>query len=245
SICNSIYSGRRLVLMPQFDAAEWLATMENEKVTNAFLVPTMLKQVLDNPKFDGTDLNALENLSYGAAPMPLPVIKEAIERLPKTIDFANGFGMTETTSTVTVLGPEDHKLEGTPEEIEKKIERLASVGKPLPDVDIMIIDEKGHKIEEPEEIGIVYVRTGKQMKGYWEKDDATEETIVDGWINTGDMGWLDEEGYLFLGGRDSDMIIRGGENISPAEIENVLLEHDEINSVAVIGVPSLEWGEDV
>lgn len=245
SIFNAIYSGRRLVLMPQFDATEWLDTMEKESVTHAFLVPTMLKQVLDNPNFDSTNLAALESLSYGAAPMPLPVIREAIERLPKTTDFANAFGMTETTSTVTVLGPEDHRLEGTEEEVEIKLNRLTSVGKPLPDVEIMIVDEEGNKLNDPNEVGIVYIRTGKQMKGYWDKKEATEETIVDGWINTGDMGWLDEEGYLFIGGRDSDMIIRGGENISPAEIENVLLEHKEVKDVAVIGVPCLEWGEEV
>lgn len=245
SICNAIYSGRRLVLMPQFEAKEWLETMEREKVTHAFLVPTMLKQVLDHPNFDQTDLTALENLSYGAAPMPLPVIHEAIERFPNSTDFANAFGMTETTSTVTVLSPEDHRLEGTEEEIEQKLKRLTSVGKPLPNVEIMIVDEGGKKIEESGKVGVVYVRTDKQMKGYWEKDDETDETVVDGWIHTGDIGWLDEDGYLYLEGRDSDLIIRGGENISPTEIENILHAHPAVDSVAVIGVPSIEWGEEV
>lgn len=244
SICNSIYSGRRLVLLSQFDAGKWLQALEKEKVTHAFLVPTMLKRLMDHPNFDSTDLSSLENLSYGAAPMPLPVIRRAIELFPPTTNFANGFGMTETTSTVSVLGPEDHKLTGTPEEVEKKIKRLASVGKPLPGVEIKVLDDEGNPVG-PNTVGNVYVRTGRAMKGYWNRPEASKETLVDGWVNTQDKGWLDEDGYLFLGGRSSDMIIRGGENISPAEIEDVFLSHPEIEDVAVLGIPSLEWGEEV
>lgn len=244
SICNSIYSGRGLILMRQFEAGEWLHTLEKEKASHAFLVPTMLKRVMDHPNFSTTDLSSLESLSYGAAPMPFPVIRRAVELFPLTTNFANAFGMTETTSTVCVLGPEDHKLTGTPEEIEKKIQRLSSVGKQLPGVEIMVLDDMGKPVEI-NTIGHVYVRTGRAMKGYWNRPDASKETIVDGWINTKDMGWLDEDGYLFLGGRSSDMIIRGGENISPAEIEGVFLEHPAVGDVAVIGIPSLEWGEEV
>lgn len=244
SIFNSIYGGRRLVLLSQFDAGKWLKLVESEKVTHAFLVPTMLKRLMDHPDFEKVDLSSLENLSYGAAPMPLPVIRRAIEKFPSTTNFANGFGMTETTSTVTVLGPEDHRLEGSPEEIEKKIERLSSVGKPLPGVEIKILDDDGNPVGV-NTVGNIYVRTGRAMKGYWKRPDASKETLVDGWVNTQDRGWLDEDGYLFLEGRSSDLIIRGGENISPAEIENVLLEHPKVDDVAVLGIPSLEWGEEV
>lgn len=244
SICNSIYSGRRLILLRQFDAGEWLSAVEQEEASQAFLVPTMLKRVMDHPRFHETNLSSLASLSYGAAPMPLPVIRQAIEQFPDTTEFSNGFGLTETTSTVSVLDTEDHKITGTREEIEKKIERLASVGKPLPGVDIKILDEKGNEAET-NTVGQIYVRTDRSMKGYWNRPDASTETIVDGWVNTKDMGWLDEGGYLFLGGRSSDMIIRGGENISPAEVEGVLLEHPGVADIAVIGSPSLEWGEEV
>ncbi|WP_342514578.1 long-chain-fatty-acid--CoA ligase [Sporosarcina sp. FSL K6-1522] len=244
SICNAIYSGRRLVLIRQFEAGEWLHSVEKEQVNHAFMVPTMLKQVMDHPDFSSTDLSSLENLSYGAAPMPLPVIRKAIELFPDTTNFANGFGMTETTSTVSVLTPEDHKLTGTSEEIETKIQRLSSVGKPLPGVEIMVVDDDRNPVEA-KTIGNVYVRTGRSMKGYWKRPEASKETLVDGWINTEDMGWLDEDGYLFLCGRSSDMIIRGGENISPAEIEDVFFQHPTVADVAVVGVPSLEWGEEV
>lgn len=244
SICNSIYSGRRLILLQQFEADEWLHVLEKEKATHAFLVPTMLKRVIDHHNFSSTDLSSLESLSYGAAPMPFPVIRRAIDAFPPTTNFANGFGMTETTSTVSVLGPEDHKLSGTPQEIEKKIRRLSSVGKPLPGVEILILDDENKPVET-NTIGNVYVRTERSMKGYWKRPDASSETLVNGWINTKDMGWLDEEGYLFLSGRSSDMIIRGGENISPQEIEDVLLDHPGVSDVAVIGTPSLEWGEEV
>lgn len=244
SICNAIYTGRRLILLRQFDAGEWLHAVETEKATQAFLVPTMLSWVMDHPDFNSTDLSSLESLSYGAAPMPYPVIRRAIDLFPPTVNFANAFGMTETTSTVCVLTPEDHKLTGTAEEIDKKLRRLSSVGKPLPGVDIKILTDGGEP-EEVNKIGHVYVRTGRTMKGYWKHPEASSETLVNGWVNTKDMGWVDEDGYLFLSGRSSDMIIRGGENISPAEIENVFFEHPDVADVAVIGVPSLEWGEEV
>ncbi|MGM9922736.1 MAG: class I adenylate-forming enzyme family protein [Bacillus sp. (in: firmicutes)] len=244
SICNAIYNGRRLILLSQFEAGEWLHALEKECATHAFLVPTMLKRVMDHPDFSSTNLISLKSLSYGAAPMPFPVIRRAIDLFPPSTEFANGFGMTETTSTVSVLGPDDHKLTGTDEEINKKIKRLASVGKPLPGVDIMVLDDNGSPVA-PNKVGHVYVRTQKAMKGYWKRPDASKETLVNGWVNTNDMGFIDEDGYLFLNGRSSDMVIRGGENISPAEIENVFLSHPAVADVAVIGVPSLEWGEEV
>ena len=244
SICNCIYGGRRLILLNQFEAGSWLRAIEKEKATHGFLIPTMLKQVLDHPNFGSTDLSSLESLSYGAAPMPFPIIRRAIEAFPTTTNFANAFGLTETTSTVCVLGPEDHKLTGTPEEIEKKTKRLKSVGCPLPGVEVAILDDHGNELGR-NEVGSVFVRTNRSMKGYWKRPDASSETIQDGWINTKDMGWIDEDGYLFLSGRSSDMIIRAGENISPAEIEDVLHGHPDVSDVAVISSPSLEWGEEV
>ena len=244
SILNCIYSGRRVVIIPQFEADRWLDILQKEKVTHAFLVPTMLKRIIDHPHFSKTDFTHLQSLSYGAAPMPFPVIREAIEKFPLTVDFANGFGMTETTSTVTVLGPDDHKLIGTSDEISKKIQRLNSVGKPLPNVQIKILNDENKELST-KEIGNVYIKTEKAMKGYWNRSKESDEMIINGWINTKDIGYIDEDGYLFLEGRSSDMIIRGGENIAPQEIENLLIAHPDIADAAVIGIPNVEWGEEV
>lgn len=241
----SIYGGRTLVLLPQFEASQWLETVQREKITHAFLVPTMMKRLLDHPDFDRYDLSSLETVSYGAAPMPAPVIEEAIRRFPETTGFVNAFGMTETTATVTMLTQEDHRLTGTEEEIAKKRKRLRSVGKPLPDVEIRILDDDGNPLP-PGEVGRVVILTSRTMKGYYGDEAASQKALTDeGWIRTDDMGYLDEDGYLFLVGRKDDMIIRGGENISPAEVEDVIARHPGVSEVAVIPVPSLEWGQEV
>ena len=132
---TSMFTGRKLVVLRQFDADGVAARRcERERVTHAFVVPTMMKQIIDHPEFDRYDLSSLQNLSYGGAAMPFPVIRRAIEMFPKTVGFVNAFGQTETTSTLTVLGPDDHRLDGTPEEVERNLKRLVSIGRPLPDV---------------------------------------------------------------------------------------------------------------
>lgn len=244
AVLSAIYGGRRLVIHPQFDPKAWLETVSREKVTTAFLVPTMLKRLMDEPDFDKYDLSSLRVISYGGAPMPVPVILRAIERFPKHVAFMNAFGQTETTSTVTVLGPEDHRLEGTPEEIERKKRRLSSIGRPLGDVQVQIQDENGNPLP-PYTVGEVCISAPRTMQGYYKQEEATRQTIRDGWIHTRDMGYMDEEGYLYLAGRKSDMIIRGGENIAPEEIEHVLHVHPAVEECAVIGVPDEEWGEKV
>ncbi|MBI4318519.1 MAG: long-chain-fatty-acid--CoA ligase [Chloroflexi bacterium] len=241
---TSIYSGRRLVLMRQFDPQGWLHLVQQERISNAFLVPTMLKRLLDEYQSAESDLCSLETISYGAAPMPQPVIRQAIEKLPKHIGLINAFGQTETTSTVTMLLPEDHCLEGTTEEVEKKLRRLSSIGRPLPDVEVKIVDEAGQQVPRGE-IGEIMVRTGRLMKGYAGAEDLTRDVLVGGWIRTRDLGWVDEDDYLFLAGRKDDLIIRGGENIAPAEIEAVLQSHPALEEAAVIGYPDEEWGEAV
>jgi acyl-CoA synthetase (AMP-forming)/AMP-acid ligase II len=244
TMMTSFFTGRTLVILRQFDPAEWLATVQRERITHAFLVPTMLKRVLDHPDFSRYDCSSLEVLAYGAAPMPLPVIRRAIEMFPSTVGFVNAFGQTETTATVTMLLPEDHRLEGTPQEIEPKMQRLSSIGRPLPDVEIKIVDAEGAEVPRGE-IGEIAVRTPRMMKGYCSQGDGTAPTIVSGWLHTRDMGWMDEDGYLYLAGRKDDLIIRGGENISPAEVEAALHTHPEIEEAAVIGVPDVDWGERV
>lgn len=239
-----IYGGRTLVMMKQFEVKEWLRSVEKERATRAMLVPTMLKWVIDDPDFKRYDLKSLQVITYGAAPMPFDVIKRAIKEMP-WVRFINAFGQTETASTITTLGPEDHVLDGNEEEIEKKLKRLASsIGKPLSDVEIRIIDEEGHPVP-PLQVGQILAKGQRIMTGYWKDDEKTAKAITqDGWLRTGDMGWIDEEGYVYLAGREDDMIIRGGENISPEEVENVLRSHPKIDEAAVIGVPDPEWGQE-
>ncbi|MFN0073013.1 MAG: class I adenylate-forming enzyme family protein, partial [Chloroflexota bacterium] len=241
---SATFTGRRLVLMPQFDADTWLRLAERERVTHAFLVPTMLKRVLDSPQFPDTDLSRFEVLSYGAAPMPLGVIRRALEAFPSSVQFINAFGQTETTSTVTMLSPDDHRLEGSADDIERKLRRLGSIGRPLPDVEVRIVDETGHSLPVGE-IGEIALRTPRTMRGYFGLGEATAATIHDGWLLTRDLAWMDEDGYIFLTGRKADLIIRGGENIAPQEVELILESHPGVDEVAVIGVPDEEWGERI
>jgi acyl-CoA synthetase (AMP-forming)/AMP-acid ligase II len=242
AMMTSIWTGRKMIVMPQFDAKSWLSLVEKERVTHAFVVPTMMKQLLDEPSFSKTDLSSLQNLAYGGAAMPLPVIRKAITAFPKTVGFVNAYGQTETTSSLTVLGPEDHRLEGNPEQVELKLKRLNSIGKPLPDVEVMVRDEYSNLLT-PGQVGEICIRTPRIMKGYAGRAD--DAALSDGWRATGDLGWIDEDGYVFFAGRKDDMIIRGGENIAPAEVESVLMSHPAIEEAAVIGEPSEEWGQVV
>ena len=239
-----VYGGRTLVMMRQFEVKEWLETVQQEKATRAMLVPTMLKWVIDDPDFKKYDLKSLQVVTYGGAPMPFEVIKKAIQEMP-WVRFINAFGQTETASTITTLGPEDHRIEGTEEEIEKKLKRLtSSIGKPLPDVQVKIVDEEGNTLP-PLEIGEIFAKGPRIMTGYWKDEEKTSKVMSkDGWLRTADKGWMDEDGYIYLAGRGDDMIIRGGENISPEEVEDVILSHPEVEDVAVIGVPDPEWGQE-
>lgn len=244
NVMTSLFTGRKLVVMRQFEPRAWLEHVERERVTHAFVVPTMMKQLIDHPEFSRFDLTSLENLSYGGAAMPFPVIRRAIEMFPKTVGFVNAFGQTETTSTLTVLGPEDHRLDGSREEVERNLKRLVSIGRPLPDVQVKVVDDEGNVLPRGQ-VGEIWVFTPRAMKGYATGQDGVTSPARDGWLPTSDMGWIDEEGYIFLAGRKDDMIIRGGENIAPAEVEAVLYSHPAVDEVAVIGVPDVDWGQRV
>lgn len=232
SMLTSVYGGREVVLSPQFDRDAWLRAVSEHRVTHAFLVPTMLKQLLTHPDLELFDLSSLTRISYGAAPMPLQVIEQALERLP-AVQFSNAYGQTETFGTVCVLEPADHKLVGSPEEVAARRRRLASVGRAVPGVRIKVCAEDGSELPAGQ-VGEVWV--GRE-------GPSGEEPHQ--WTRTGDLGHLDADGYLFLGGRLNDLIIRGGENVAPAEIESVLLAHSAVEDVAVIGVPDEEWGEAI
>ena len=243
TMASSVFAGRRLVILPQFDPAAWLQNVEREKVTHAFVVPTMLKRTMEMDDFEKYDISSLRAITYGAAPMPYEVVRRAVEVFP-TVGLMNAYGQTEATGSMTFLGPEDHKMDGTPEENDKKLERLRSVGRPMPDITIGILSPDGKELPIDED-GEICVRGDRVMRGYNKQDEATDSAISGGWLHTGDVGKIDADGYLFITGRIKDMIIRGGENIAPAEIENVLEDHPAVAEAAVIGVPDADWGEVV
>ena len=243
SVMAAIFGGRTLLIQRQFEAKEWMRLVEREQATRAMMVPTMLKMLMDHPDFHEHDLSSLQVITYGAAPMPVPVIRQAIREFPGTY-FINAFGQTETAATITMLPPEDHVLDGDEEEVERKLRHLGSIGKPLDDVEVRIFDEDGEPVALGE-TGEIAARGARLMKGYWNQEDATTETIRDGWLFTGDLGYQDEDGYIYLAGRAKDFIKRGGEMVSPEEVEQVILSHDAVEEAAIIGVPDLDWGERV
>lgn len=238
---SSIYAGRRIVQMANFDALEWLQLCRAEQVTHAFLVPTMLSRIVDHGASCGATLQLphLRAIAYGGGRMPLSVIERAMTLFPGAA-FTNAYGLTETSSTICLLGPEDHRAAiGSADP--KIRRRLASVGRALPSVEITIRDDAGHQVRE-DVSGRVFVR-GPQVSGEY----GGVGTVLDGggWFDTRDRGFQDHEGYLFLEGRADDVIVRGGENISPGEIEEVLLAHPSVLDAAVVGVQDDVWGEAV
>ena len=239
----AVYGGRTLVVMRQFEPKEWLTLAQTHSVNRAMLVPTMLKRLMDHPQFDEFDLSALDVITYGAAPMPMEIIRQAIDRFPGA-RFINAFGQTETASTITLLPPDDHVLTGSPDEIDKKLRRLTSIGVPLDDVEVQIVDEDGQPVSLGE-VGEIVARGARMMKGYWQQEAATSEAMRSGWVYTGDLAYQDEDSYIYLAGRAKDFIKRGGEMISPEEVEQVLMSHPGVEDAAVIGVTDVEWGEEV
>lgn len=238
AILTSAYGGRRIVYLPAFSAAEWVHVAATEKITHAMVVPTMLDRILDEMVRTGERLPALRALSSGGGKMPETVIRRALELLPQ-VNFVNAYGLTETSSTIALLGPEDYRTAFTATDPQIR-RRLTSVGQPLPGVEIEIRRPDGSCCECGES-GEVFVR-GEQVSGEYLHKKAV---AGDGWFATHDSGWMDSGGYLFIDGRLDDVIVRGGENISPGEIEDVLRSFDDIADCAVLGLPSEKWGEKV
>jgi acyl-CoA synthetase (AMP-forming)/AMP-acid ligase II len=214
-----------------------IRTIERERITAIHLVPTMVQAILDAPNFGRHDLSSLRMLMYAAAPMPVALLRRALDAFGPIL--VNGYGQTEI-NLPTLLHAHQHHLDGAP----AQVKRLASVGQPHPQSAIRIVAENGDECPSGV-VGEICARSETAMTGYWNNTAATLETLCDGWVHTGDMGYLDEEGYLFLVDRKKDMIISGGENIYSREVEDAIAQHPAVRQVAVIGVPDPYWGESV
>ncbi|MFC3962274.1 class I adenylate-forming enzyme family protein [Nocardia jiangsuensis] len=234
---SNLYAGRKVVYLRNFDATRWIDLAASEQVTSATVVPTMLARIIAELERTGATLPALRTLAYGGSKVALPLLRTALELLPE-VGFVNAYGLTETSSTIAVLGPDEHRAALASDD-PAVIRRLGSVGTPVPGIELQVRDESGNVLP-PGETGELYVR-GAQVSGRYTGIGSVLD--AEGWFPTKDVATLDADGYLFLGGRSDDTIIRGGENIAPAEIEDVLVEHPQVREVAVIGVEDLQWGQ--
>lgn len=239
AMLSSIYAQRHILLLPSFSPEAWLQLAEQYRATNAFVVPTMLSRIVEAmDKGVSANICSLKSIAYGGGKMPLELIERALDLFPST-GFTNAYGLTETSSTIALLGPEEHRLAKQSDD-PMVHRRLASVGRPLPTVELEIRDEEGRALGAGE-VGEIYVR-GPQVSGQYRERSALDQH---GWFPTRDAGFVDEEGYLFLHGRADDVIVRGGENISPAEIEDVIISHPAVADVAAVPVADSEWGEAI
>ena len=231
----AVANGVRSLVQAEFSPVGVLEAIE-AGATHMFVVPAALQMVVQHPRAATTDFSNLRYMMYGAAPMPLELLKEAVRTMPTT-KFLQFYGMTETTGTISVLPAEDHTLEGN--------RRMRSAGKACPAVSIEVRGPDNKEVPRGE-IGEVCILSPTNTPGYWKLPEATAKTIdPDGWLHTGDAGVMDEDGYIYIQDRIKDMIISGGENVYPAEVESAIYGHPAIAEVAVIGVPSAKWGEEV
>lgn len=231
----SVYSGIRALILSEFIPDDVIDGIVNG-ATHMFMVPAAVQMVIQHPRAKDTDFSNLKYLLYGAAPMPLELLKQAVRTMPNS-GFIQAYGMTETTGTVTLLPPDDHSLEGN--------KRMRSAGKACPGVEVRVVGPDGKELPLGE-IGEVAIKSPSNMQGYWKLPEATEKTLdKDGWVYTGDAAYMDEDGYIYIQDRIKDMIISGGENVYPAEVESAIYGHPAIAEVAVIGIPSEKWGEEV
>lgn len=230
----AVGGGVRAVIQPEFTPEGTLAAFE-QGITRLFIVPAALQMVVQHPRAKETDFSAVRYVLYGAAPIPLELLREAVSTIPNA-GFVQCYGMTETTGTIAALWPEDHDLAGN--------KRMRSAGRAVPGAEIRIVGEDGTELPFGE-IGELIVKSPSNMLEYLNKPDATTESLVDGWMHTGDAAYMDEDGYVYIQDRIKDMIISGGENVYPAEVESAIYGHPDIAEVAVIGIPDAKWGEAV
>jgi acyl-CoA synthetase (AMP-forming)/AMP-acid ligase II len=239
TVLTNFYSGRRVCYLPNFDAQAWLDTVRTEQITNVMLVPTMLVRIVEVLDGKPADSPHLRSIAYGGARMPGKVLEAALGAFPET-GFVNAYGLTETSSTIAVLGPDDHRAAFASDDPTVRA-RLGSAGRPVPGVEFEIRDEAGTPVGVGEP-GLLWVR-GEQVSGEYEGLGSVLD--AEGWFPTKDGAFLDADGYVFITGRSDDTIIRGGENIAPAEIEDVLGRHEQVRDVAVCGAPDDTWGQKI
>ena len=225
--------GCRNIIIADIDPGLILELIEQEKIRSTLFVPAVILFLISHPNALSTDFSSLNFVLYGASPIADDTIIKAKEIMQ--CDLYQVYGLTETTGAITIMMPEDH---------DPKRGKLRSCGKALKGVELKVVDENGKELKTGE-IGQVISKSDLNMKGYWNKPDATKESIVDGWFYSGDAGYFDEENYLFIHDRVKDMIVSGGENIYPAEVENALMSHEKILDAAVVGIPDEKWGEAV
>lgn len=232
---QTLAAGATGLIAREFDAGQVLDFIAHERLSKIFVVPSALRMLIDHPRAKSVDYSRIRTILYGASPIPLPLLREAIALF--RCGFVQMYGMTETAGTISALTPEDHDVAGN--------FRMTSAGRALAGVEIRILDEAGQPLP-PGQSGEICIRSPSTMQGYWNRPEATAEALTsDGWFRSGDAGTMDDAGYVFLQDRIKDMIVSGGENIYPAEVEAALSEHPDVQEVAVIGVPSVKWGEEV
>ncbi|NHN36553.1 long-chain fatty acid--CoA ligase [Pseudomaricurvus alcaniphilus] len=239
-VCTSLtatLSGSAHIFIPAFSAKSVIAAIDSFKITHVLLVPTMISMLLQEPQLQQTQLSSLKAIVYGASPMTEGILKAVLEQLPN-VAFYQAYGQTELSPVVTVLRPEYHCFDG---EFSGK---TSSAGQCNIGCQIKVVDEQGEQLATGE-VGEVAATGPNVMQGYWNNPEQTEKAMLDGWVLTGDAGYLDEDGFLFLVDRKKDMIISGGENVFSAEVENVVSLHAAVQEVVVVGIPSKQWGEEV
>jgi acyl-CoA synthetase (AMP-forming)/AMP-acid ligase II len=231
----ALFHGARILVVRDIEPVSLVDDLVEQRITHAFLVPAVFGILLQVPGLAERDFSHVVGFIYGASPMPLPLLRRTMAAFG--VDFFQVYGMTEASGAVTLLSADDHRDLANEH-------RLTSAGKPLPGVEIAVIDPLSGEPAAQGDVGEVWVRTVQLMAGYWRKPEADAATLTaDGWLRSGDAGYLDADGYLYISDRIKDMIISGGENIYPAELERVLVEHPDVAEVAVIGVPDDKWGE--
>ncbi|MFG1924552.1 AMP-binding protein [Cryptosporangium sp. NPDC048952] len=239
NLLSNLYTGRRIVYLDKFTPEGWLGTVAEQRVTHAMVVPTMLSRIVDALEAGTESPTTLRSLSYGGAPLAPSILQRALALLPG-VGFVNAYGLTETSSSIAVLGPDDHRAAAASDDPAVRA-RLGSVGRPLPSVEIEIRD--ANDVPAPvQQIGAIFVR-GPQVAGEYRQGGSRVD--ANGWFPTRDEGYLDADGYLFVKGRADDTIIRGGENIAPAEIEDVIQQLPGVAEAVVVGIPDEEWGQRI
>jgi long-chain acyl-CoA synthetase len=226
------------VFIPTFDPEETLRAIERHRIDVLVLVPTMLNMVLNHPNFDRYDLSSLKCVVYGASPMPLPLLRQAMDKLP--CEFVQGYGMTEVSGILTLLGFADHRFENA----DRQFAPVKSAGKAAQCVEVRVVDHQDNDVAVGQ-VGEVIARGPNVMKGYWNRPEITAEVLRGGWMHTGDLGAMDEEGFLYILDRKKDMIKTGSENVYSPEVESVLCAHPGILEAAIIGVPHSTWVETI